>query len=126
MLETRHYGPSSDGGGENWAALATLIETCKLSRVDPRAYLADAFISTAKSTTCHGLIPPSTNPSGTWPANIAYARLVSARGSQSRGADATVPLAFVSPPAEINADENTQREKCELALFIDQTVVLFE
>jgi transposase len=33
----------SDGGGENWAILATLIETCKLSRVDPHAYLADAL-----------------------------------------------------------------------------------
>jgi transposase len=33
----------SDGGGENWAILASLIETCKLSRVDPKAYLADAL-----------------------------------------------------------------------------------
>jgi len=31
----------SDGGAENWAAVASLIETCKLNRVDPRAYLAD-------------------------------------------------------------------------------------
>jgi transposase len=33
----------SDGGGEHWAILASLIETCKLNRVDPEAYLADAF-----------------------------------------------------------------------------------
>jgi transposase len=33
----------SDGGGENWAILATLIETCKLSRVEPRAYLAETL-----------------------------------------------------------------------------------
>jgi hypothetical protein len=33
----------SDGGGENWAILASLIETCKLSRVNPQAYLADAL-----------------------------------------------------------------------------------
>jgi transposase len=33
----------SDGGGENWAILASLIETCKLSRVDSQAYLADAL-----------------------------------------------------------------------------------
>jgi transposase len=33
----------SDGGGENWAILASLIETCKLSRVDPQAYLADTL-----------------------------------------------------------------------------------
>lgn len=33
----------SDGGGEHWAILASLIETCKLNAVDPRAYLADVF-----------------------------------------------------------------------------------
>ena len=31
----------SDGGGENWAILASLIETCKLNRVNPQAYFAD-------------------------------------------------------------------------------------
>jgi hypothetical protein len=31
----------SDGGGEHWAILASLIETTKLNRVDPQAYLAD-------------------------------------------------------------------------------------
>lgn len=33
----------SDGGGEHWATLASLIETCKLNSVDPEAYLADVF-----------------------------------------------------------------------------------
>jgi len=33
----------SDGGGENWAVIATLIENCKLSGVDPYAYLADVL-----------------------------------------------------------------------------------
>jgi hypothetical protein len=33
----------SDGGGENWAVIATLIENCKLSGVDPHAYLADVL-----------------------------------------------------------------------------------
>ena len=33
----------SDGGGEHWAILASLIETCKLNSVDPQAYLADVF-----------------------------------------------------------------------------------
>jgi transposase len=33
----------SDGGGEHWAILASLIETCKLNGVDPQAYLADVF-----------------------------------------------------------------------------------
>ena len=33
----------SDGGGENWAVIATLIENCKLSGVDPYAYLSDVL-----------------------------------------------------------------------------------
>jgi transposase len=31
----------SDEGAENWAAVASLIETCKLNAVDPQRYLAD-------------------------------------------------------------------------------------
>jgi transposase len=31
----------SDEGGTNWGAIASLIETCKLNRVEPGAYLAD-------------------------------------------------------------------------------------
>jgi hypothetical protein len=33
----------SDGGGEHWAAIASLIETCKLTSVDPYAYLTDVI-----------------------------------------------------------------------------------
>jgi transposase len=33
----------SNGGGEHWAILASLIETCKLNAIDPQAYLADVF-----------------------------------------------------------------------------------
>ncbi|HEY0293103.1 MAG TPA: IS66 family transposase [Hansschlegelia sp.] len=33
----------SDGGGEHWAVVASLIETCKLCGVDPFAYLADVI-----------------------------------------------------------------------------------
>src|ERR1700724_4547033 len=33
----------SDGGGEHWAIIASLIETCKLNGVDPYAYLADVI-----------------------------------------------------------------------------------
>jgi transposase len=33
----------SDGGGENWAIIASLIETCKLNGVDPMAYLVDVI-----------------------------------------------------------------------------------
>ena len=41
MSETRHYAPGSDEGGENWACLASLIETCKLNQVNPQTYFAD-------------------------------------------------------------------------------------
>ena len=33
----------SDRGGEHWAIIASLIETCKLSGVDPQTYLADVI-----------------------------------------------------------------------------------
>jgi transposase len=33
----------SDGGGEHWAVIASLIETCKLIGVEPHAYLADVI-----------------------------------------------------------------------------------
>jgi len=33
----------SDGGAENWAMLASLIETCKLHSVNPQAYLTDVL-----------------------------------------------------------------------------------
>jgi transposase len=33
----------SDGGGEHWATIASLIETCKLCGVEPHAYLKDVI-----------------------------------------------------------------------------------
>ncbi len=33
-----------DQGAENWAAIASLVETCKLYGVDPQAYFADVLI----------------------------------------------------------------------------------
>ncbi|MGC1301755.1 MAG: IS66 family transposase [Caulobacteraceae bacterium] len=33
----------SDRGGEHWAVLASLVETCKLNAVEPQAYLADVL-----------------------------------------------------------------------------------
>ena len=38
-----HLFAGSDGGGEHWAILASLIETCKMLAVDPQAYLADVL-----------------------------------------------------------------------------------
>ena len=32
-----------DAGAENWAIIASLIETCKLNAVDPQAYLTNAL-----------------------------------------------------------------------------------
>jgi transposase len=31
----------SNEGAENWASIASLIETCKLNRVDPQRYFTD-------------------------------------------------------------------------------------
>ncbi len=33
-----------DDGAENWAILASLIETCKLNGIEPQAYLADVLV----------------------------------------------------------------------------------
>jgi transposase len=33
----------SDGGGEHWAVIASLVETCKLGGIEPHAYLADVI-----------------------------------------------------------------------------------
>ena len=41
--DSRHHDVASDGGGENWAVIASLVETCKLNGVDPHVYLADAL-----------------------------------------------------------------------------------
>ena len=37
----------SDDGGEYWAVIATLIETCKLNGVDPQAYMTDVLTKIA-------------------------------------------------------------------------------
>jgi hypothetical protein len=34
---------SHDVGAENWACLASLVETCKLHGIDPQAYFADVL-----------------------------------------------------------------------------------
>jgi hypothetical protein len=37
----------SDEGGDNWAVIATLIENCKLSGINPHAWLTDALAKLA-------------------------------------------------------------------------------
>ena len=38
-----HLFAGSDGGGEHWAVIASLIETCKMTGIDPMAYLRDVL-----------------------------------------------------------------------------------
>jgi transposase len=37
----------SDDGGDHWAVIASLIETCKLNGVNPQAWLKDTLASLA-------------------------------------------------------------------------------
>ena len=32
-----------ENGAENWACIASLVETCKLNGVDPQAYISDVL-----------------------------------------------------------------------------------
>jgi hypothetical protein len=41
--DSGHYDAASDEGAENWAMLASLVETCKLHGVNPEAYLTDVL-----------------------------------------------------------------------------------
>ena len=38
-----HYEVASDGGGERWATVCSLIATAKLNDVEPYAYLKDVL-----------------------------------------------------------------------------------
>lgn len=49
-----------DAGAENWATIASLVETCKLNAVDPFAYLAstlNAIVNGHKQGRIHELMP---------------------------------------------------------------------
>jgi hypothetical protein len=43
VLAISTVSAGSDEGAENWAMLASLIETCKLHGVNPEAYLSDVL-----------------------------------------------------------------------------------
>ena len=68
----------SDGGGEHWAIIASLIETCKLNGVDPYAYLADVIskiVNSHPNSRINELLPwtyQTRHHSKTWPENSAY------------------------------------------------------
>jgi transposase len=38
-----HLFAGSDGGGEHWAVIASLIETCKMNNIEPQSYLRDVL-----------------------------------------------------------------------------------
>jgi hypothetical protein len=47
-------------GGEHWAIIASLVETCKLCGVDPQAYLADVLsriVTGHRNTRLDDLLP---------------------------------------------------------------------
>lgn len=49
-----------DAGAENWATIASLIETCKLNAVDPLAYLTTvltAIVSGHRQSRIEELLP---------------------------------------------------------------------
>ena len=49
-----------DAGAENWAVIASLIETCKINSVDPHAWLADtltSFVNGHKQSQIDDLLP---------------------------------------------------------------------
>jgi transposase len=54
-----------DAGAENWAVIASLIETCKMNSVDPQAWLAatlTAIVSGHKQSQIHVLLPWNYDP----------------------------------------------------------------
>lgn len=54
-----------DAGAENWAIIASLIETCKLNAVDPLAYMTStltAIVSGHKQNRIEELLPWNFRP----------------------------------------------------------------
>ena len=45
----------SDDGGQNWAVIASLVETCKLCGVDPHAYLAQVLTRIVNGHLAHDI-----------------------------------------------------------------------
>ena len=68
----------SDGGVENWAIVASLVENCKLNGVDPQAYMADVLTKIVNGhlvSKLDALMPWAyAQPacSETWPENSGY------------------------------------------------------
>jgi hypothetical protein len=75
--DSGHYEVASDEGAENWAILASLIETCKLHRVNPQAYLADVLARLVNNwlgrrNPLIGDVNRPVNPAQPWRSRVAY------------------------------------------------------
>ena len=55
-----HYAAPSEGGGETWSILSSLLNTAKLNGLDPEAYLVDVLermvSGAAKANQLHELL----------------------------------------------------------------------
>ena len=55
-----------DAGAQNWAMIASLIETCKLNHIEPHSYLTDiltAIVNGHKQSDIDALLPWNYNGS---------------------------------------------------------------
>jgi hypothetical protein len=90
----------SDGGGEHWAVIASLIETCKLVGIDPLAYVTDIVIKLVNghlnSRTSAVSLASAPRPyvrllalnTGRWPRRISEDRLIP---------DHVIPIEILDP-----------------------------
>jgi hypothetical protein len=65
--DSGHHEVASDVGGEHWAIIASLVETCKLNDIDPQAYLADILV---RITNGHPINRIGELLPWTWPPNF--------------------------------------------------------
>ena len=52
-----------DAGAQNWAMLASIIETCKLNKIEPHAYLTGVLTATSRRILkcyCRGILTSKT------------------------------------------------------------------
>jgi len=75
----------SDEGGANWAAVASLVETCKVNGVEPHAYFTDLL-----TRLVHGWPNARIDELMPWQWAKSAASAPSSRQVQGRGAPLTV------------------------------------
>lgn len=60
VISAEYRAGGDDAGAENWATIASLVETCKLNAVDPLAYLTatlTAIVNGHKQSQIESLLP---------------------------------------------------------------------